>query len=97
MADFTVPRADDILREIDDKDIRRMVEVWNADLRDVDQAIKENGKYIKDFLGDTDKLLKQAAMRMKSKETTPEEKKMLEALLEHALDVRKSIARMDAT
>ena len=97
MADFTVPRADDILREIDDKDIRRMVEVWNADLRDVDQAIKENGKYIKDFLGDTDKLLKQAAMRMKSRETTPEEKKMLEALLEHALDVRKSIARMDAT
>ena len=96
MTEFTVPRADDILREIDDKDIRKMVEVWNTDLRDVDQAIKENGKYIKDFLGDTDKLLKQAAMRMKAKETTPEEKKLLEALLEHALDVRKSIARIDA-
>ena len=95
MADFTVPRADEILREIDDKDIRKMVEVWNADLRDVDEAIKENGKYIKDFLGDTDKLLKQAAMRMKAKETTPTEKKLLEALLEHALDVRQSIARME--
>ena len=95
MAGFTVPRADEILREIDDKDIRKMVEVWNADLRDVDEAIKENGKYIKDFLGDTDKLLKQAAMRMKAKETTPTEKKLLEALLEHALDVRQSIARME--
>jgi hypothetical protein len=96
MTEFTVPRADDILSEIDDKDIRRMVETWNADLRAVDSAIKDNGKYIKDFLGETDKLLKQASMRMKAKETTPEERKMLEQLLEHALDVRKSIARVDA-
>jgi hypothetical protein len=97
MTEFVIQRADDILSEIDDKDIRRMVETWNIDLKVVDRAIDDNAKYIKDFLGETDKLLKQASIRMKAKDTKPEEKKLLEALLEHALDVRKSIARMDAS
>lgn len=96
MTEFTIDRADDILSEIDDRDIRRMVTTWNIDLREVDRAIKENGRYIRDFLGETDKLLKQASMRMKDKATTPEEKELLQALLEHALDVRKSIARVEA-
>ncbi len=95
MTEFTVEAIGIRVEDIDDKDLKKKISRWDQNLKAMEKQLEELSSYFDTVISDAKAIMKDAEKRMKESGVSKEEKSALEALVDHAADIRKRVGRMD--
>lgn len=95
MTEFTIEAVGIKVDDIDDKDLKKKIARWDQNLKAVEEQLESLPGYFGKVIDDAKGIMKDAEKRMKDSGISKEEKKALEALLDHAADIRRKVGRMD--